>query len=42
MIVANPGLAKQELNWQPQYDDLDFIVKTALDWEAHLGRRNDR
>ncbi|MDB5525838.1 MAG: UDP-glucose 4-epimerase GalE [Rhizobium sp.] len=42
MIVANPGLAKQELNWQPKYDDLDFIVKTALDWEAHLGRRNDR
>jgi UDP-glucose 4-epimerase len=41
-IVANPSLAKRELNWQPKYDDLDFIVKTALDWEAHLGRRNDR
>jgi UDP-glucose 4-epimerase len=42
MIVANPGLAKKELGWQPKYDDLQFIVKTALDWEAHLSRRNDR
>jgi UDP-glucose 4-epimerase len=42
MIVANPSLAKRELGWQPQYDDLGFIVKTALDWEAHLSRRNDR
>jgi UDP-glucose 4-epimerase len=42
MIVANPSLAKQELHWQPKFDDLEFIVKTALDWEAHLSRRNDR
>ena len=42
MIVANPALAQRELGWQPQYDDLEFIVKTALDWEAHLAKRNDR
>lgn len=41
-IVANPALAKRELGWVPKYDDLQFIVKTALDWEAHLSRRNDR
>lgn len=41
-IVANPAIAKRELNWQPQHDDLEFIVRTALDWEAHLARRNDR
>ncbi|MBL0372345.1 UDP-glucose 4-epimerase GalE [Rhizobium sp. KVB221] len=41
-IVANPSLAKRELQWVPQYDDLEFIVKTALDWEAHLARRNQR
>lgn len=39
-IVANPGLAKAELNWVPRHDDLDFIVRTALDWEAHLSRKN--
>lgn len=42
MIVANPALAKREFGWVPQYDDLEFIVKTALDWEAHLGKRNER
>jgi UDP-glucose 4-epimerase len=42
MIVANPSVAKQELNWKPQYDSLEFIVETALRWEEHLGRRNDR
>jgi UDP-glucose 4-epimerase len=42
MIVANPSVAKRELNWQPQYDNLEFIVETALAWEDHLGRRNDR
>ncbi|WP_421578614.1 UDP-glucose 4-epimerase GalE [Shinella sp. M31] len=40
LIVANPSIAMKELNWQPQHDDLDFIVRTALDWEEHLGKRN--
>ncbi|MFD1328354.1 UDP-glucose 4-epimerase GalE [Mycoplana ramosa] len=39
-IVANPAVAMQELNWQPKHDDLAFIVRTALDWEDHLARRN--
>lgn len=42
MIVANPAVARQELNWQPQYDNLEFIVETALAWEDHLSKRNDR
>ena len=40
MIVANPSVAKHELNWQPQYDNLEFIIETALAWEDHLGKRN--
>jgi UDP-glucose 4-epimerase len=42
LIVANPALAKQELHWVPEHDDLEFIVRTALDWEANLAKRNDR
>ncbi|MGV3549844.1 UDP-glucose 4-epimerase GalE [Rhizobium sp.] len=42
MIVANPSVAKRELKWEPQYDNLEFIVETALAWEDHLGKRNDR
>lgn len=40
MIVANPGLAKAELGWVPQHDDLEGIVASALDWERHLMRKN--
>jgi UDP-glucose 4-epimerase len=42
LIVANPSVAMQELDWTPEHDDLAFIVRTALDWEDHLGKRNQR
>lgn len=32
-VVAAADKARHMLNWQPEYDNLDFIVKTALDWE---------
>lgn len=41
-VVADASVARHELGWQPAHDDLDFIIRTALDWEDHLGRRNDR
>jgi UDP-glucose 4-epimerase len=39
-VVANSSLAKAELGWVPKHDDLDFIVKTAIEWEDGLTRRN--
>lgn len=40
MLIACSDRLKQVLDWQPQYDDLDFIVRTALVWERKLaGRR---
>ncbi len=35
MLIAKADRIKETLNWQPQYDDLDLIVKTSLDWEAN-------
>lgn len=32
-LVARSERLKRTLGWQPQYDDLDFIVRTALAWE---------
>ena len=32
-IVADASLIRRELGWQPQHDDLDAIVRTALAWE---------
>jgi UDP-glucose 4-epimerase len=40
LVVANAALATQELKWIPQYDDLDFIVSTALNWESRLSKLN--
>jgi UDP-glucose 4-epimerase len=39
-VISNPTLARHELGWKAEYDDLDFIVRTALDWEKSLARRN--
>jgi UDP-glucose 4-epimerase len=37
-LVADSARIRSALGWQPQYDDLDFIVRTALDWERSLPR----
>ncbi|MDW9831104.1 UDP-glucose 4-epimerase GalE [Sinorhizobium meliloti] len=39
-VVADPRTITRELDWQPRYDDLNFIVRTSLDWESRLSRRN--
>jgi UDP-glucose 4-epimerase len=41
-VVANADLARRELNWKPQFADLNQIVSDALGWEAILSRRNRR
>lgn len=35
-VVADNTRLSQMLNWQPQYDDLLFIVKTAYQFESQL------
>ena len=36
VIVADSTRLRSLFDWQPEYDDLDFIVRTALDWERDL------
>jgi len=38
-LVADASRIREVLGWTPRYDDLDFIVKTALDWERKLQAR---
>jgi len=33
-LVADSSLLKQVLDWSPRHDDLDLIIRSALDWEA--------
>jgi UDP-glucose 4-epimerase len=32
-LIADSTLLRNSTLWQPQYDDLEFIIKTAWDWE---------
>ena len=34
VLVAKSDKIKQKLSWKPKYDDLNFIIKTAYDWES--------
>ena len=39
-IVAGADRVRAVLGWKPKYNDLDFIVNSALTWEKHLEKRN--
>lgn len=38
VLVANAAKAKRELQWSPQYSDVDTIIKTAYQWHAREQR----
>ena len=35
-LIARSDKLRAVLGWEPRYDDLDFIVRTALNWEYRL------
>lgn len=35
-LIARCDRLREELGWRPEYDDLEYIVKTAWDWELQL------
>ena len=35
-LVADVARIRERLDWQPRYDDLHFIVRTAIEWEKKL------
>jgi len=37
-IVADAGLIRSVLNWSPKFEDLDTIVRHALEWEKRSTR----
>lgn len=39
-VVADSRLARAELNWRPELDDIDQIVVDAYRWEEALAKRN--
>ena len=39
-LIAIAGKIRQVLGWQPQYDNLEEIVRSALLWERKLAGQN--
>ena len=37
-LIADSRLLRDRTGWQPRYDDLMFIIKTAWEWELHLAK----
>ncbi len=42
LLVADTSRIREILGWSPRYDNLDFIVETALAWERKQWRSMDR
>jgi UDP-glucose 4-epimerase len=42
MLVGSAEKAKAVLGWEPRYDDLEEIVRTAWNWHRSIGRNDAR
>ncbi len=38
-LIADNAAIRTALDWRPRYDDIDFIVETAIDWERRLAEK---
>ncbi|MEX6632330.1 UDP-glucose 4-epimerase GalE [Hyphococcus lacteus] len=38
-LIADNAAIRTILDWRPRYDDIDFIVQTAMDWERHVAKK---
>ncbi|WP_425409927.1 UDP-glucose 4-epimerase GalE [Hyphococcus sp.] len=39
-LIADNAAIRTVLDWRPRYDDIDFIVETAIEWERQLAKRD--
>lgn len=38
ILIADPALIHNETGWVPQFNDLDYIIRSAWEWEKKLER----
>jgi len=38
-LIADNAAIRTALDWRPRYDDIDFIVETAIEWERRLAAK---
>ncbi len=39
-LVSNIEKLEQNINWQPKFDNLNFIIQTAIEWEKKIYEKN--
>ena len=39
-LVSDVEKLYKNINWQPKYNDLDFIIRTAISWERKIYEKN--
>lgn len=39
-LIADTASIRSVLGWRPRYNDLDMIIRTAIDWERQHGAEN--
>jgi UDP-glucose 4-epimerase len=39
-LIADTAAIRTELDWRPRFDDIDFIVRSAMDWERRLAAKS--
>jgi UDP-glucose 4-epimerase len=38
-LIADSSRLKERTGWTPRYDDLEFIIRSAWEWERGLSRK---
>ena len=39
-LISNVDKLHQHINWEPQFDNLDLIIQTAVEWEKKIHEKN--
>ncbi len=39
-LVSNVDKLHQSINWKPKFNNLDFIIQTAINWEKNIYEKN--
>ena len=39
-LISNVEKLHQNINWEPKYNNLDFIIQTAINWEKKINEKN--
>ena len=39
-LISNVDKLHQLINWEPQFDNLDLIIQTAVEWEKKIHEKN--